>query len=121
MKMRPVSKLPEQIPTDTAFKNACLKVVLPEARSTREETSKRAQGARNRNFKSKRPLGIRKQNAAGRLTGEKATMEGEGKTISARLRNPELWELFHQEETEMIITKAGRYVQTLITSFLCPF
>ncbi|XP_068740032.1 T-box transcription factor mls-1-like [Montipora capricornis] len=35
-------------------------------------------------------------------------MEGEGKTISARLRNPELWELFHQEETEMIITKAGR-------------
>ena len=40
-------------------------------------------------------------------------MESEAKTISARLRNPELWELFHREETEMIISKAGRYVVPL--------
>lgn len=109
VKMKFVSESPEQIPTDTASKNACPKVVLIESCSSREESSKRAPIARSRNFKSTRSLGKRrKQNAPSRLTGGKAAMENEGKTISARLRNPELWQVFHEEETEMIITKAGR-------------
>ncbi|XP_022795321.1 T-box transcription factor TBX6-like [Stylophora pistillata] len=35
-------------------------------------------------------------------------MEGKHSTITVRLRNQELWEMFRREQTEMIITKAGR-------------
>ena len=105
--MEPISKSSKLIGIATTSKDACSEVVLAEAHSTRDETLERVPDAQDRNSKSKRPCGNQKQRAAG-ATGGKTTMEGEARTISARLRNPELWEVFRREETEMIITKAGR-------------
>lgn len=114
--MESISKSSKQIRIATTSKDTCTKVVLAEAHSTRDETSKRTPDAQDRNSKSNRPCGNHKKRAAG-TTGGKTTMEGEARTISARLRNPELWEVFRREETEMIITKAGRYVGFLVYMF----
>ena len=114
--MESISKSSTQIRIATNSKDTCSRVLLAEAHSTRDETSKRTPDAQDRNFKSKRPCGNHKKRAVG-ATGGKTTMEGEARTISARLRNPELWEVFRREETEMIITKAGRYVGFLVYMF----
>lgn len=100
-------------------KDTCPKAVLVGTHSTREKPTRRGPDAQDRNSKSKRPCENRRKKA-GAASG-KTSMEGEARTISARLRNPELWELFHREETEMIITKAGRYVFIQFICFLAKF
>lgn len=102
MESKPPSK---EIPIATVPTDTCPKAVVAEAHSTRDETTKGTPDAQDRNSKSKRPCAEKRRKKA----GGKTTMEGETRTISARLRNPELWDLFNREETEMIITKAGRY------------
>ena len=110
----------EKIPMATVSKaDSCAKPVVTEAHSTRDENAKRNQHApdyEDRNSKSKRPCEDQSRKAGRAVRGRKTTMDGEAKTISARLRNPEIWDLFHSEETEMIITKAGRYV---VFYFIC--
>ena len=101
----------EEIPIATVSKESCPKAVVAEAHSTRDEDVKRSQNAqvhKDWNSKSKRPCDYPSKKAVCAARGEK--MDGEAKTISVRLRNPELWDMFHRQDTEMIITKAGRYV-----------
>ncbi|KAL9988918.1 hypothetical protein ACROYT_G003413 [Oculina patagonica] len=83
-----------EIPIATLRKDTCIEAVIAKTHSSRDQASKRNPDAQDQTAKTKRP--------------RDAAMEGEGRTISARLRNQELWEMFHGEETEMIITKAGR-------------
>lgn len=90
----------------------CAKAVAAEAHSTRGEDSNRSQNAQvqeDRNSKSRTPCGDQSKKTS-RLAPRRGKMDDETKTISACLRNPELWDLFHSQDTEMIITKAGRYV-----------
>ena len=96
--------------------DACWKAVEAETHSSRDQTSKRCPDAQDQNSKSNRPCEAKgKKPPAANGTA----MEGdrEGRTISARLRNQELWEMFNSEGTEMIITKAGRLV--MLSIFLC--
>lgn len=87
--------------------DACWKAVEAETHSSRDQTSKRCPDAQDQNSKSNRPCEARGKKAP---AANRTAMEGdrEGRTISARLRNQELWEMFNSEGTEMIITKAGR-------------
>ena len=90
----------------------CTKPVVVEAHFTRGEDLNRSQNAQvqeDRNSKSTRPCGDQSRKTS-RAAPRRGKMDGETKTISACLRNPELWDLFHSQDTEMIITKAGRYV-----------
>ena len=98
----------------------CTKAVVAEAHSTRGEDLNRSQNAQvqeDRNSKSTRPCGDQSRKT-GRAAPQRGKMDGETKTISACLRNPELWNLFHSQDTEMIITKAGRYVNVFHGDFL---
>lgn len=98
-----------EITVATHREHACSEPVVAKTHSSRDPASKRNQDAQNQNSKSERPCEARRKTTpAAHITA----MEGnrEGRTISARLRNQELWEVFHSEETEMIITKAGRLV-----------
>lgn len=97
-----------EIPIATLRKDTCSEAVVAKTHSSRDQASKRNPDAQDQTAKSKRPCEARRKN------GSAAAMEGEGTTISARLRNQELWEMFHSQETEMIITKAGRSVLSLI-------
>ena len=97
-----------EIPIVMLRSDTCPKAVVVETHSPRAQSSKRNPShAQARNSKSKKPRETRKKKTT---AANRTTMEDEGRTISARLRNQELWEMFHREETEMIITKAGRYV-----------
>lgn len=97
-----------KIPIVTLPKDTCTeKTVVAETHSTRDKASKQNTDAQDRNCKSKRHCEARKKNIQ---AANRAKMEGEQSSITARLRNQELWEMFHREETEMIITKAGRYL-----------
>ena len=98
----------------------CTKAVVAEAHSTRGEDLNRSQNAQvqeDRNSKSTRPCGDQSRKTS-RAAPQRGKMDGETKTISACLRNPELWDLFHSQDTEMIITKAGRYVNVFHGDFL---
>jgi len=96
-----------EIPISTLPSDTCPEDVGAEKHSSRVRVSKPNPDAQDQNSKSKRPREApRKKASAAKRTG----MEGESRTISARLRNQELWMMFHREETEMIITKAGRFV-----------
>lgn len=102
----------QEIPLATVSDVPCTKAVVAEAHSTRGEDLTRSQNAQvqeDRNSKSTRPCGDRSRKTS-RAAPRRRKMDGETKTISACLRNPELWDLFHSQDTEMIITKAGRYV-----------
>lgn len=104
------SKSPDQrdktnTPISTLPIDTCAERV--EMHSTRVRTLQLNTDAQDRNSKTKRLF----QGSRGKIHIAKRTkMEGEHSTITVRLRNKELWEMFHLEETEMIITKAGRYV-----------
>lgn len=96
-----------EIPTSTLHLDACPEAVVAETHSSRVQVSKPNPDAQDRNSKFKRPCEARRKKAS---AANRTTMESEGRTMSARLRNQELWAMFHREETEMIITKAGRSV-----------
>ena len=96
-----------EIPISTLHSDTCPEAVVAETHSSRVQVSKPNPDAQCRNSKSKRPCEAARKKAS---AANRTTMEGEGRTISARLRNQELWAMFHREETEMIITKAGRSV-----------
>lgn len=104
------SKSPDQrdktnTPISTLPIDTCAERV--EMHSTRVRTLQLNTDAQDRNSKTKRLF----QGSRGKIhTAKRTKMEGEHSTITVRLRNKELWEMFHLEETEMIITKAGRYV-----------
>ena len=93
-----------EIPISTLRSDTCPEADVAETHSSRVQVSKPNPDAQDRNSKSKRPW------EASRKKANRTAMEDEGRTISARLRNQELWVMFHREETEMIITKAGRSV-----------
>ena len=97
-----------EIPISTLRSDTCPEDLVAETHSSRDQVSKQNPDAQGRNSKSKRPREApRKKRAA---AANRTAMEGEGRTISARLRNQDLWAMFHRVETEMIITKAGRSV-----------
>ena len=103
-----------EIPISTLRSDTCPEDGVAEKHSSRVQVSKPNPDAQDQNSKSKRPCEApRKKVSAAKRT----TMEGESRTISARLRNQELWMMFHREETEMIITKAGRFVFLLNFTF----
>ena len=98
-----------EIPISTLRLDTCPEdLVASETHSSRVQVSKpNHPDAQDRNSKSKRPCEAPRKKAS---AINRTAMEGEGRTISARLRNQDLWAMFHREETEMIITKAGRFV-----------
>lgn len=103
-----------EIPISTLRSDTCCKADVAETHSSRVQVSKPNHAvAQDQNSKSRPYKAPRKKASAANRTA----MEGEGRTISARLRNQELWMTFHREETEMIITKAGRLV-FIIVQFL---
>ena len=42
--------------------------------------------------------------------------ESEYENVELSLENKDLWEQFHEHKTEMVITKAGRWVNELLTT-----
>lgn len=97
-----------EIPISTLRLDTCPEDLVAETHSSRVQVSKTNHpDAQDRNSKSKRPCEAPRKKAS---ATNRTAIEDEGRTISARLRNQDLWAMFHREETEMIITKAGRFV-----------
>ena len=48
-----------------------------------------------------------------------APHQNKDKNIKIKLENNDLWKKFHNRETEMIITKSGRYVYQSVCLSVC--
>ena len=89
-------------------RNTCSKALVHTANSTRDDESKWMKNPQIQRLQAKGVSVARRKRQA--ETKAMAAKEGATGTVFVQLRSLELWQMFYRQETEMIITKAGRYV-----------